>query len=116
LLYWFVVHCCKRQRPTKPLHLKTIFLVAFCSVFWCKKEIKDYLGKTKVTAARQPKLGLDELGPAIGMRGPAASETVCLPNLVTPDTVGTNIPEKVLDFQFWVSSMLPPMPAPLFQL
>jgi hypothetical protein len=75
-----------------------------------------YLGKTSVTTARQPKLGLDEAGPAMGMRGPAASETVCLPTLVTPETVGTNTPEKVSVFQFCVSSIAPPMPAPLFQL
>jgi len=70
----------------------------FCFLIFTKKEIVIYFGNTRVTAARQPKLGLDELAPAMGMRGPAASETVCLPILVTPDTLGTNTPEKVLVF------------------
>jgi hypothetical protein len=75
-----------------------------------------YFGKTKVIAARTPKSDLLPSGAATCMRGPTTNETICDPNLVTPDTVGFKYADVVSPSQFWVISELMPTPAPLFQL
>ena len=55
-------------------------------VYWLAINTVNYFfGNTRTNAARTPKFGLDALGTAMGIRGATLSETICLPNFVTPD-------------------------------
>src|SRR3954470_11360650 len=75
-----------------------------------------YCGNTSVNTALNPKSVFPSGGPASGIRGPKAREAVCVPNLVTPETMGFRNMVVVFACQLKVISLLMVTPAPLFQL